>query len=189
MRGAIMLLEEILPGVNLENVTTEFKGIIKDDKEGGDEALSWLRTLAAFANTQGGNLYVGVEHKTHKVLALDHDTADEVVLFVHRKVKELIEPRLDYKVKDHKIPGTNPTRYVLCFEVERSRNVPVIMHTKGSLGIYVRKFGQTTLASPEQIRTFPTIALSPKLLSVGRTSASFCPHIGRATVRNSATRN
>ena len=45
-----MLLEDMLPGENLEDSVTEFKGMIRDD---GDE-LKWLRTLAAFANTQGG---------------------------------------------------------------------------------------------------------------------------------------
>lgn len=143
-----MLLEDMLPGENLEDSVTEFKGMIRDD---GDE-LKWLRTLAAFANTQGGRLYIGVEDRTHKVVALDHRTADKVSLMVHRQIREKVDPMLDYDIKAHPLPDSSPTRYVLCVQVRRSVNLPVTVHVNGMMGIYVRRFGRTESASSEQLR-------------------------------------
>ncbi len=143
-----MLLEEMLPGENLEDSVTEFKGMIR---EKGDE-LKWLRTLSAFANTQGGRLYVGVEDRSHKVVALDHQTADKVSLMVHRQIREKIDPTLDYDIKAYPLPGSAPTRYVLCIVVNRSENLPVTVHSNGMMGIYVRRFGRTESASSEQLR-------------------------------------
>ena len=34
--------------------------------------ISWIKTLAAFANTNGGRMYIGVDNISHKILALDH---------------------------------------------------------------------------------------------------------------------
>ena len=147
--GTLMLLEEMLPGENLENTTTEFKGIIR---EGDGEELKWLRTLAAFGNTQGGKLYIGVEDSSHKVVALDHRTADKVSLMVHRQVSERIDPALDYDIEAYPLPGSKPTRYVLCVCVKRSRSLPVTVHSDGMLGIYVRRFGRTETATSEQLR-------------------------------------
>lgn len=144
-----MLLETMLPGENLEDSTTEFKGIIR---EGNGEEIKWLRTLAAFANTQGGRLFIGVEDKTHKVVALDHQTADKVSLMIHRQIKDKIEPALDYDMKAYPFPASEPTRYVLCVEVSRSKSLPVTVHADGMLGIYIRRFGRTETASSEQLR-------------------------------------
>ena len=77
-----MHIEELLPGINLEDKSTEFKGIILDGKkENGSSAdIGWLKTIASFANTEGGCLYVGVKDKSHEVVALDHTTADKIIL-------------------------------------------------------------------------------------------------------------
>ena len=144
-----MLLEEMLPNTNLESSNTEFKGVIR---EGDNEELKWLRTLAAFANTQGGRLFIGVEDKTHKVVALDHQTADRISLMVQRQVANRIEPELDFDIEAFPLPGSAPTRYVLCVQVQPSKNLPVTVHANGMLGIYVRRFGHTESASSEQIR-------------------------------------
>lgn len=144
-----MLLEEMLPGENLEDTTTEFKGIIR---EGNGDELKWLRTLAAFANTQGGKLYVGVEDRSHKVVALDHQTADKISLMVHRQIQGKVDPALDYDIHAYPLPDSSPTRYVLCITVNRSANLPVTVHADGMLGIFVRRFGRTESASAEQLR-------------------------------------
>lgn len=64
-----MLLEELIPCVNIEDYQTEFKGIIKegDSTDGKKLEIGWLKELVAFANTNGGTLYVGVENNTHQI--------------------------------------------------------------------------------------------------------------------------
>lgn len=144
-----MLLEELVPGENLETGTVEFKGMIE---EGAGKELKWLRTLAAFANTQGGRLYIGVDDKSHKVMALDHATADKATQMVHRQVREKVDPPIDYEIEAIPYPGVSPTRYVLCVRVQHSARLPVGIHSNGMLGVFVRRFGRTESATSEQVR-------------------------------------
>ena len=104
-----MYIEELVPGVNLEDYHNEFKGIIDENTK----ELDWLNTIAAFANTEGGCLYIGVDNRTHKVLALDHHTIDKVSLLVQQKIKERITPSVRYRVDTIPVNGITPARYVL----------------------------------------------------------------------------
>ena len=149
-----MTLEELIPQTNIENETTEFKGIIEEGKSetGKLKEIVWLKTLAAFANTEGGNLFVGVENSSHKILALDHETCDKIILMVHRQIKNRVEPVISYKITAIPVSETNPTRYILQISVQKNKILPVTVHEEGLLGIYIRNFGNTTLATSEQIR-------------------------------------
>ena len=148
-----MLIQEIAD-VNLESQKIEFKGIIDEgpDSKGKSREIEWLKTLAAFANTEGGTLYVGVENKSHKVVALDHETADKISLMVHRQLRNKVTPLINYDISAIPVPGILPCRYVLRINVLKSNNLPVVLHQDGLLGIYVRIFGRTDVATPEQIR-------------------------------------
>lgn len=149
-----MFIEELVPNVNLETAEIEFKGLIEEGSSpsGPAKEISWIKTLAAFANTNGGKMYIGVDNKSHKILALDHQSADHIVLMIHRQIHERLEPLIDYEITPIPFPGKVPTRYVLCISVKPAKNLPVTVHEEGLLGIYVRTFGRTELASPEQIR-------------------------------------
>ena len=149
-----MQFEELIPGINLETKDTEFKGIIEEGttKNEKKKEIGWLKTFVAYANTDGGVLYIGVENKTHKLVSLTHDKADQVVLLIHRLVREKVAPAIHYEIVSHPVPDTAPIRYVLEVRVEKSRNLPVALHEDGLLGIYVREFGQTRLATQDEIR-------------------------------------
>lgn len=149
-----MYIEELVPNVNLETTEIEFKGLIEEgpSDSGPAKEISWLKTLAAFANTAGGKMFIGVDNKSHKVLALDHKTADSAAMMIHRQIRTRMEPLIDYEIIPIVCPGTSPIRYVLCVSVSLSKNLPVTIHEEGLLGIYVRTFGRTELATPDQIR-------------------------------------
>lgn len=149
-----MQIDELVPGINLENTNTEFKGIIEEgtDSNGKAREIGWLKTIAAYANTDGGELYVGVENKTHKILSLDHNTADKTILMIHRQIKARITPAIKYEVDAIPVSHVSPIRYVIKISVSKSKNLPVMIHENGLLGIYVRNFGQTDIATPERIR-------------------------------------
>lgn len=149
-----MLIENLIPDTNLETKDTEFKGIIEEGKkaDGSHKEIGWLKTLAAFANTDGGSLYVGGEDGSHKVVALDHKTADRMIRMVHRQIRDRLDPGIDYDISSIPVPDTSPIRYVLRITVKKSRQIPVTIHDSGMLGIYVRNYGQTEAATSEQIR-------------------------------------
>ncbi|HAS56331.1 MAG TPA: hypothetical protein DCR94_03640 [Firmicutes bacterium] len=150
----LMLIDELIPNVNLEDCKTEFKGIIKEGKGEGSERLEigWLKQLASFANTFGGVMYIGVDNKTHTVLALPHEEADKTSLMVQRQIEEHIEPPLNYFIEKIIVPNTSPTRYVIAVHVEKSKYPPVSLRFNGIGVIYVRHFGKTSVASGEEIR-------------------------------------
>lgn len=148
-----MNIEELLPGTNLETYDVEFKGILNDGKDTNGDSLSvgWLKTLAAFANSNGGKLYVGIENKSHKVVALSHQEADQQILLLQREIKQRLEPNITYHINSLPIKGKN-TNYVLEIEVKSSPFRPVFVHDRGAALVFVRDFGSTRLATSEEIR-------------------------------------
>lgn len=152
-----MLIEDLIPNVNLENYKTEFKGIIKegitDGRKEDKSEEGWLKEIAAFANTFGGDLYVGVNNKTHEIEALDHQTANQIALMVQRQVQAHLEPPIHYTIETISVPDTEPIRYVLVIHVRKSKYSPIILHMNGRGSIYVRRFGKASLATREEIRS------------------------------------
>ena len=73
-----MRIEEMYPEYGLEEKKTEYKGIIKEGRndKGKSLEIGWLKTIVAFANTDGRRLLIGVEDNTHKIVALDKKTAN-----------------------------------------------------------------------------------------------------------------
>ena len=149
-----MHIEEMFPEYGLEDKVTEYKGIIKEgkDSDGKSVEIGWLKTIVAFANTDGGKLVIGVEDRTHKIVALDKKTADKIILMIHRRIKEKIDPGISYDIKAVNIKSDGEPRYILELKVEKNVLLPVSLHEDGLLGIYVRNFGRTDIASSEQIR-------------------------------------
>lgn len=150
-----MLIEDLVEGLNLEDESNEFKAIIKEGKNpntGQRLEIVWLKELTGFANSFGGTLYVGVEDGSHKVLPLDHQTVDSVVLMVQRLVKAHVEPGLKYLFRKIAVPSTKPTRYVLAIDVEKSPYGPTALKFGGIPIYYVRHFGSTSAASTDELR-------------------------------------
>ena len=150
-----MYIEELVPGINIEDKRTEFKRFLEEGKSedsGKSKENGWLKTIAAFANTDGGILYVGVDNSTHKIVSLSHDTADKMILMVRRQIKDKIEPQIKYDITCIPVSERNETRFVVSISVEKSKSLPVVLHDHGLMGIYIRSYGSTILASTETIR-------------------------------------
>lgn len=150
-----MLIEDLVEGINLEDETNEFKGIIKEGinpKNNERYEIGWLKEIVGFSNSFGGKLYIGVDNKTHQVLALDHKEADSIVLMIHRLIKEHIEPSIKYKISKINVPDTKPTRYVLIISVERNRALPVALKFNNFSFYFVRHFGKTSPATNEEVQ-------------------------------------
>lgn len=147
-----MNIEELLPGINIETNNVEFKGILNDGKNQNGDSLtvSWLKTIAAFANSNGGKLYVGVEDKTHKIVSLDHEEADKQVVLVQKEIKNRIQPNISYHINPIAIKGKE-TRYILEIEILSSSIKPVFLHDRGAALVFIRDFSSTRLATPEEM--------------------------------------
>lgn len=75
-----MQFKELHIKINSKTKDIDFMDILADDKQ-----LSWLKTIAAFANSEGGQLFVGVNNKTHDIMSLDNNEADKQVLLLHQE--------------------------------------------------------------------------------------------------------
>ncbi len=148
-----MNFEELYPGVNLENDKIEFKGILLkgEGKSGQEMEMTWLKTIAVFANGEGGSIFVGVEDKSHKIVALSQEEADKQALLIQKEIKQRIEPAVNYTIKPISIKGTE-TRYLLEIKVSASMSKPVFVHDRGAAVVFVRDFSSSRLATPEEIR-------------------------------------
>ncbi len=152
----MMLFEELNEKVTVENGFIVFKLLIDEGTEinqKGDEIskeLKWLKCIAGFANTQDGVMYVGVANSDHAIESFSKRELDHLTLMVHRQIKQKIEPYIHYSIEE--IPVPNSDRYIFKIAVKKSKALPVMVHDSGAALIFVRSFGQTRLATPEEIR-------------------------------------
>lgn len=68
-----MTIEEIVHG---ESKNVEFKVKLPKD------SAKYVKTIIAFANTQGGCLVIGVDDKTQEVIGVDNDVAFQIMDWV-----------------------------------------------------------------------------------------------------------
>lgn len=151
-----MRIEDLYPGLNLENKQVEFKKFLsfgKDETTKTYKQIKWLKTIAAFYNSEGGKIYVGVDDKTRTIVPIDAKTADEQILLVRQECQEKLNPPLCPKIDTVPIVINNETRYLITLEVIHSNRLPVMLKEGHGYSIYVRKYGYTELATPEEIRS------------------------------------
>ena len=154
-----MYFEDLFPEFGPESKNIELKGTLEEgpNPSSKDNPLArleygWLKAVNAFANTEGGTLFVGIENKTHKIISLSHEDVDRLSLRFHRLVKDHIHPEIEYDITPIKVSQEPPFRYILKIDIERSASLPVTLHIDGYNFIFIRYFGKNSPATPEQIR-------------------------------------
>ncbi len=87
-------ISEYLSGnLSLESMDVEYKSQLnKQDIEG------WIKTVVAFANDGGGNLFLGVENNGY-ISGLTEDEADKEQIYFVGIIKNKIEPQISYTIK------------------------------------------------------------------------------------------
>jgi len=84
-----MLLEEITSADQLEGREQECKARL--DRE---NTTGWLKSVAGFANANGGVFYIGVEDKTNKLIGFDRKAVDSERNYFNNQVNEHVFPRI-----------------------------------------------------------------------------------------------
>ena len=140
-----MTISELLKTDFFENKANELKMRL-DERKPED----WLKTVSAFANGEGGNLYIGV--RDDGLLAgfqkseIDHE---KQILTNH--VNQFISPRLSLSFAYLPYEEDGQTRYLIKAFIPSSGSKPVYLTYKGNQGVYVREDGFCPLASREEI--------------------------------------
>lgn len=126
-----------------ETKNIEYKVTIPNKSE------KYMKTLIAFANTQGGKLIIGVDDKTHEVVGVDNSELFQMMDSIANAVSDSCVPQIIPDIE----PQTMDGKTVIVITVKAGKNRPYYLKSKGKEnGIYVRVAGTSRLAFPEKIK-------------------------------------
>lgn len=135
-----MTIEEIVHG---ESKNVEFKVKLPKD------SAKYVKTIIAFANTQGGCLVIGVDDKTREVIGVDNDVAFQIMDNIANAVADSCIPQI---VPDIELQ-TVDKHTVIVVTVAPEPNRPYYLKAKGKEnGTFIRLAGTSRPASPEKIK-------------------------------------
>ena len=135
-----MLIEEIIRG---ESKNVEFKVMLPKDSE------KYMKTVVAFANSQGGQLIIGIDDETHQVVGVDKDSVFLVMDSIANAVSDSCVPQIVPDIAFQTIEG----KTVVVASVAPGVNRPYYLKAKGKeKGTYVRVAGTSRLADTGKIR-------------------------------------
>ena len=139
------LLQKIRLGedTSLELKTVRFRGGRVSNPSRHDLA----NELAAFANTQGGVLVLGVDDKTRDVIGISIDNLDTVERFVYEICNDNIQPPILFRSFRMRLPdSTGVSQAVLKIEIPRS----LFVH-RSSGGYFFRQGSSRRQMPPEYL--------------------------------------
>ena len=142
-----MTLNELLPNYFVENKEFDCKARLNREN-----TISWLKTVDGFANAKGGQLLLGVEDKTFKLIGFDQADADKEKLFFHNELANHMAILPDYSIEPIRYEINGSIRCIFVIHIFESRVKPLAVKYEGMPMIFMRRDGFTNPASEEEIR-------------------------------------
>ena len=126
-----------------ESKNIEYKVSVPDKSE------KYLKTIVAFANTQGGRLLIGIDDKTHEIVGVDSVNLFQIMDSIANAVSDSCEPQIIPDIEPQTVDGKN----IIVVTVEAGKNRPYYLKSKGKeAGTYIRVAGTSRLAYREKIK-------------------------------------
>lgn len=126
-----------------ESKNVEYKVTLPDKSE------KCMKTIVAFANTQGGKLIVGIDDKTHEIVGVENEILFQVMDGIANAVSDSCMPQIIPDIEPQTVDG----KTVIVVSVEAGKNRPYYLKSKGKEnGTYIRVAGTSRQAFPEKIR-------------------------------------
>ena len=126
-----------------ESKNIEYKVTLPDKSE------KYMKTIVAFANTQGGKLIVGVDDKTHQIVGVENDILFQLMDGIANAISDSCAPQIIPDIEPHTIEG----KTVIVVSVEAGKNRPYYLKTKGKdNGTYIRVAGTSRQAFTDKIK-------------------------------------
>ena len=139
-------MEELIDDIHLESDQFECKS-----KLNRDDVIGWLKSVAGFANAQGGDFYIGVEDKTNKLIGFGREQADSERNYFNNQVNEHLVPRPQMKISFIRYEIRGREQFVIRVRIPESVIKPVILKYKNIPSIFMRRDGFTNGATYEEI--------------------------------------
>lgn len=135
-----MTIDEIVRG---ESKTVEFKIMLPKDSE------KYIKTIVAFANSQGGQLVIGIDDKTREVVGVDADILFQTMDSISNAVSDSCTPQIVPNVEPQTVDG----KTVIVVTVAPGPNRPYYVKSRGKEeGTFIRVAGTSRPAHSEKIR-------------------------------------
>ena len=114
-----------------------------------DKSEKYMKTIIAFANTQGGKLIVGIDDKTHEIVGVTNEILFQLMDGIANAISDSCMPQIIPDIEPQTIDG----KTVIIVSVEAGKNRPYYLKSKGKEnGTYIRVAGTSRQAFPEKIR-------------------------------------
>ena len=154
---------------NIESTQLDYKLSLETGKP-----KSWLKSVSAFANSQGGHIVFGATDDTHTFVGLDdpQGTASKIAELIASR----ISPSPRYTVSA--VPSEDGTKLCVDLAIQNGPNYPYYYVNERTREIYVRHGDRSELASDYEInalilkglnRTFDSLATDYSLSDVSFT--------------------
>lgn len=140
-----MKLNELIDADIFEDRTHEFKSRLNEK-----EPISWLKTVSAFANTLGGEIYLGVDNDENLNGFLKEEV-DHEIQFFNMQLTQHLSPKPSCFFEYLPYPSEGGKRYIIKIVISSSSNKPVYLTYKGTQSVFLRDQGYVRLASREEI--------------------------------------
>ena len=139
-----MKVRDLFPDVITEDTEYEFKASLNQDRP-----VKWAKTLVAFANGNGGLLFIGVGND-REAFGLSLDEVDQTKNLIALVNDRHIFPHVRYKYM-MRSADNNAERFVLALRVQPSDSV--VRYREGDFNetVFVKGDGNSTPATPEDI--------------------------------------
>ena len=135
-----MVKEDLFSG---ESKNIEYKVVVPDKSE------KYMKTVVAFANTQGVRLVIGIDDKTHQVVGVDNDSLFQTMDALTNAISDSCEPQIIPDIEPQTVDG----KTVIVITVEEGKNRPYYIKSQGKTkGTYIRVAGTSRPAQQEKIR-------------------------------------
>ena len=135
-----MAIDDLFSG---ESKKIEYKSMVPEKSE------KYMKSIIAFANTQGGRLIIGVDDKTHQVVGVNNDDLFQIMDSLANAISDSCEPQIIPDIEPQTVDGK--TIIVVTVEVEKNRLYYIKSKGKEN-GTYVRVAGTSRLASADKIK-------------------------------------
>ena len=119
-----MAKDELFSG---ESKNIEYKVVVPDKSE------KYMKTVVAFANTQGGRLVIGIDDKTHQVVGVDNDSLFQAMDALTNAISDSCEPQIIPDIGPQTVDG----KTVIVITVEAGKNRPYYIKAQGKAPIFV----------------------------------------------------
>lgn len=135
-----MTIEEIIRG---ESKNIEFKEMLPGNSG------KYVKTVIAYANTQGGKILFGVADETREIIGIDDSILFQNMDSIANAISDSCEPQIVPEIEPCSIDG----KTIIVVTVSPEPQRPYYLKAKGKeQGTYIRVAGTSRLASPDKIK-------------------------------------